>query len=322
MKKKERLVYYYDLSISVKSRDFDAPKPISVKEAFKLIQEVRAEKRTKELSKGNEFIYVSDLEWSDDDIISILINKSDKGMSDPVFTVPKEEKRRTIEKKEKEGQDFSVHIIIKLPNNDIDSALVIIEYCPGLSISTIKRLLNQILSNAKKECPDNFKQNHPDGEIDNYGKSKTYSVTCKCELDGHISNELKSDLDSGKVQSIELITDKEQYTSFDEEGRIQEKCKTLVLTLKDNEHPIRDQFNRITNVIKKQKDDYSKAKIKFKTSSGLNRTVEMQTTDGLAQAYVKKEKLDGFESDLKSSYDKLNKTILNKMKELLPSETQ
>jgi hypothetical protein len=44
----------------------------------------------------------------------------------------------------------------------------------------------------------------------------------------------------------------------------------------------------------------------------------MQTTDGLAQAYVKKEKLDGFESDLKSSYDKLNKTILNKMKELRP----
>jgi len=322
MKKTERLVYYYDLSISAKSRTFDAPKPISVKKAFELMQLVPLDKRTKELSKGNELIYASDLEWADGDIISILINKSDKGMSDPVFTIPKENKRRTAEKEEKEGQDFSVHMVIKLPNNNIDSALVLIEYCPGLSVSTIKRLLNQIISDAKKISPDDFKQMHPDGAIDNDGKPKKYNVTFKYELDGHISNELKYDLDHGKVQSIELITDKEQYTSFDEEGYIQEKCKTLVLTLKDNEHPILDKFNRIKNVIKKQKDDYSKAKVKFKTASNLDRTVEINTTDGLAQAYVKKEKLDGFEIDLKSSYDKLNKPILDKMKELLLPETQ
>jgi len=321
MKKTERLVYYYDLSISAKSRTFEASKPISVKKAFELIQLVPLDKKTKELSKGNELIYVPDLEWTDD-IICILINKSDKGMSDPVFTIPKENKRRTAEKQEKEGQDFSVHMVIKLPSNDIDSALVIIEHCPGLSVSTVKRLLNQIISDAKKISPDDFKQMHPDGAIDNDGKPKKYSVTFKCELNGHISNELKYDLDHGKVQSIELITDKEQYTSFDEEGYIQEKCKTLVLTLKDNEHPILDKFNRITNVIKQQKEDYSKAKVKFKTTTGIDRTVEINTTDGLAQAYVKKEKLDGFEIDLKSSYDKLSKPILDKIKELLLPETQ
>jgi hypothetical protein len=114
-----------------------------------------------------------------------------------------------------------------------------------------------------------------------------------------------------------LITDKEQFTQFDEDGYIKEKCKTLVLTLKDEEHPVQDKFNRIVNVIKKQKEDYSRAKIKFKTPTGVDRTVEMNTAEGLAQSYVKKEKLDGFELDLKSSYDKFSDPILGKMKDLL-----
>lgn len=316
MKKTERLVFFYDLSISASSRTFDAPKPISVRKAFELMQLVPEDQRNRELSKGREFLYVSDWDWTDS-TISILINKSDKGISDPVFTIPKEKKRRTAEKQEEEGQDFSVHMIVQLPDNDLDPALVIIEYCAGLGAFVVQRLLNHILNDAKKLSPNDFEQLHPDGALDNNGKPKKYNVTFKCELDGHISDDLKYDLDHGKVQSIELITDKEQYTPFDEDGYIKEKCKTLVLTLKDEDNPVKDKFNRIVGVFKKQKDDYSRAKVKFKTPTGVDRTVEMDTTDGLAQAYVKKEKLDGFEFDLKASYEKFSDPILSKMKELL-----
>jgi hypothetical protein len=316
MKKTERLVFYYDLSISASSRGFEAPKPISVKKAFELMQLVPLNQRVKELSRGNEHLYVADWEWTGD-IISILINKSDKGISDPVFTVPKENKRRTAEKQEEEGQDFSVHMVIQLPENDLKSALIIVEHCAGLGASTVKKLLNNLLIDAKKISPDDFEQIHPDGAVDNNGKPKKYNVIFKCELDGHISDDLKYDLDHGKVQSIELITEKEQYTNFDEDGYIKEKCKTLVLTLKDDEHPVKNKFNRILNVFNNKKDDYSRAKVKFKTSTGLDRTVEINTAEGLAQAYVKKEKLDGFELDLKSSYEKFNIPILSKMKELL-----
>lgn len=318
MKKKERLVYYYDLSISAKSRTFETPKPISVKKAFELMQLVPLDQRFKELSKGHEFLYVSDWEWTND-IISILINKSDKGMSDPVFTVPKERKRRTAEKLEEEGQDFSIHMLIQLPKNDLNPAIVITECCAGLSMSTVKKLLNQLLIEAKKISSDYFVQVHPDGALNNNGKPKTYSVNFKCELDGHISNELKYDLDHGKVQAIELITEKEQFTHFDEEGYIQERCKTLVLNLKDEQHPVMDKYDRIVKVFKQNSNEYSRAKVRFKTSTGLSRTVKMDTIEGLAQAYVKKEKLDGFDLDLKSSYDKFSQPILAKMKELLLS---
>ncbi|MEQ1641634.1 MAG: hypothetical protein ABL881_12550 [Novosphingobium sp.] len=47
----------------------------------------------------------------------------------------------------------------------------------------------------------------------------------------------------------------------------------------------------------------------------------MDTAEGLALAYVKKEKLDGFNVNLESSYEKFNNTILAKMEALLSQET-
>ncbi len=319
MKKTERSVFFYDLAIVAECRTFKAPKPISVRKAFELMELVPLEQRIKDMSKGREQLYVSDWKW-DGDIISILVNKSDKGISDPVFTIPKEKKRRTAEKQEKEGQDFSVHIVVQLPQDELDPALVLIEYCTGLGMFVVQRLFNQILHDAKALAPQDFEQNHPDGAVDDAGKPKKYNLVFKCQFDGHISDDLKYDLDNGKIQSIELITEKEKYANIDEDGYIQEKCKTLVLTLKDEENPVKDKFNRMKKVFAKKKDDYSRARIKFRTPTGVDRTVEMDTDTASAQSYVKKEKLDDFQFDLKSSYDNFCDAILGKMKELLVPE--
>lgn len=314
------MVFYYDLSIVAESRTFKAPKPISVRKAVELMESVPQEHRTKEMAKGREQLYVSDWKLSGD-ILSILLNKSDMGISDPVFTIPKEKSRRTAEKKEHEGQDFSVHLIVQLPQDDLEPALVLVEYCTGLGVFVIQRILNQILQDAKRLAPHEFEQTHPDGAIDDNGKPKKYNVTFKCQFDGHISDDLKYDLDNGKIHSIELITEKEKYSNIDEDGYIQEKCKTLVLTLKNEDTTIKNKFNRLEKIFSKKKDDYSRARIKFKTPTGVDRIVEMDTNDASAQGYVKKEKLDSFEFELKSSYDKFFDPILNKMQELLNSET-
>ncbi len=316
MKKTERLVSYYDLSIRAESRTFEAPKPISVRKAFQLMELVPIEKCLKDESKGREQFYISDWKW-EGDVISILVNKSDKGISDPVFTIPQKKQRRTAEKQEEEGQDFSVHIVVQLPQDDQQAALVLIENCVGLGVYAVQRLLNQILHDAKQLKPLDYEQFHPDGAVDDKGKSKKYNVDFKCEFEGHISDDLKYDLDNGKIQSIELITEKEKYTNIDEDGYIQEKCKTLVLTLKDE--GVTGKFNKIKNVFIKKKDDYSRARIKFKTPTGVDRTVVMDTNDVSAQGYVKKEKLDDFEFDLKSSYDKFCDALLERMKDLLRS---
>lgn len=319
MKKAERLVYFYDMSISSFSRTFDAPKIISVRRAFQLMEMIPRELRIRESSKGQEISYVADWEVQGD-LLCILVSKSDKSMSDPVFTVPKEGKRRTAEKEEKEGQDFSVHIVVKMGDNDHEPALVAIEHCAGLGIFVVQRLLDKILKDAKGLSPDDYEQFHPDGAVDEKGKPKKINIVHKCDFQGHLSDELKYDLSYGKVQAIELITEKDRYTSFDEAGYIKEKCKTLVLTLKDEDHPIKDKYDRIVNVFKRQQDQYDHAKIKFKTPEGIDRTVDMSTAEGLAQAYVKKAKLENFGVDLKSSYENFCPAILVKMKELFDPE--
>ena len=280
------------------------------------MQLVPKEERLKPMAKGRELLYVSDWNWAGN-LISILVNKSDKGISDPVFTVPQAQKRRTAVKQENEGQDFSVHILIQLPDDEIESALVIVEYCSGLGIFVVQRLLNQILDDAKKISPVDFVQLHLDGSVDANGDAKKCNVVYRCDFKGHISDELEYDLDNGKIQSIELITEKEKSQNFDEDGYIVEKCKTLVLTLKDEENPLTDKFSRIVKVFNKQKEDYSKARIKFKSPTGIDRTVEMDTAQGLVEAYVKRDKLEGFESDLLASYENFDDKIIEKMKGLL-----
>lgn len=319
MKKSERIVLFYDLIINAKSRNFEAPKGISVRYFFELIEKIPMKMRMKDVSKGREHLYISDWNWKGD-VITILFNKSDKEISDPVFTVPEEGKRRTAAKSEKEGQDYSAHALITLPKNENEPALFLVEQCAGLSVNVIKKLLDHLIRNAKDISPDAFEQVHPDGAIGTDGKPKKYNVNYHCEFQGHISDDLIYDLNHGKIHSIELITEREKFTHFDQDGYIVEKCKTVVLTVEDQKMKIKDRFKAIKNVVTGKKDDYSLARIKFKSPEGIERSVEMETSDLSTSGYVKKAKLDGFDTELQSSYDKLFGPIVGKMEAILKEQ--
>jgi hypothetical protein len=117
------------------------------------------------------------------DIISILVNKSDKGMSDPVFTIPKEKKGVQQKTGTRRTRFFCSHRCAT-STSDLDPALVLIEYCTGLGMFVVQRLFNQILHDAKALAPQDFEQNHPDGAVDDAGKPKKYNVVFKCQFDG------------------------------------------------------------------------------------------------------------------------------------------
>lgn len=317
MKKEERTIYFYDLDVEAHTGTFTAQKTISVRRAFELIALVPEGMRTTTIAKGQQRLYVADFEMNDDAIISILINKSDKSVSDPVFTVPEEGKRRTAEKEDKEGQDYSVHIVIKLGENDLNPALVAIEHCSGLGVHVIEKLLNKVIKDAKAISPNDFVQIHPDGATDKDGKPKKVNIIYKCNFEGHISDGLKDDLDKGKIQSIELITEKEKFTPFDEEGYIKEKRKSIFLTLKDENHSVKDRLDRIAKVFNKNKEKYQSAKIKFETAAGVPHTLDIDAAEGLTAGYVKKVKIESDKEEFQSSYDSFNKQILGKMKGLV-----
>lgn len=313
MKKDERLIYFYDLTVAAGSRTFDAPKTISVSKAFELIDLIPLDKRTRDTRSGDETLYIAD--WSQTaDTICLLVNKSDKAIADPVFTIPKRNMRRTANKSNDEGQDFSAHLVIKLQKNPSAPALAILEYCSGLGPFVVEKLLNRLLREAENLSPSDFSHPHPDGSVDRNGKPKTYNCRYKFEFEGHISDDLKNDLNLGKIQSIELIEEKQKSKDFDDEGNFQERSRSVAITLKDEKST--NKFHRITKMLKSQQDNYEQARIKFKTKEGIDRSVNM-TLDGIAEGYVKRGKLEGFGHELEGSYDKFCQPILSKMKELL-----
>lgn len=316
MKKKERMVYFYDVVIVPSSQTCATPSSISVQMALQLIEKLPKENRVQAYSHGQQHFYLED--WKNtSNGAALLINKSDKEIADPVFSEPAKKKRRTVKKVDEEGQDFSVHVLFKFPTNPAMPALALIESCNGMGIVVLQRFLSKLIDTAKPLTPAIYVQNHPDGSLNADGKLKTCNVRYHFRFDGHISDELIDDLNAGKIQSIELITDREKETPFDEEGYIVEKTKSLTLETLDEKHKIRNKGKKILDFITSKKADYSKARIKFVTDTGVPRTVDLDSNDAENNKYVKREKLSEFQHDLKGSYEAIHPELLAQMAKLL-----
>lgn len=319
MNKAERVVCFFDINMSAFSKQFSLPNPLSVRRAFELIGEIDEAERVRIIAKGMVKFYVPSFVFDQEkNLIYMLVNRSDKTIADPVFSIPEKSKRRVAKKAIEEGQDFSAHIVIKLPDDDMDSALLLLEYCPKINIVAVTRLFNTLLKFAKSNSPQDYVQPHPDGSIDSSGNSRMINVTHKFDSQGHVSDELKIDLNKGKVDFLELITEKDHCKPFDERDYIKEKHKSLFLTLDENKN-IADKFNWIKRVLNNQKSAYDYARIKFKTCENISRNVKtnLDLNMTVENVYLKKAKLAGFTEELQSSYEKCSQTILEKMIPLL-----
>lgn len=317
MKKDYRNVNFFDVNFSASSRGFTKPKKLTAVEAFNLMNKVPIDECFKDINNAQEHLYVSRWEVKSEQEIHILINKSDQTIPDPFFTNRKKKSRSPRRKKAGEGQDFSSHIIVKIPNKKSESGVMLVEQNTGMNTFIIKKLFDQILVNAKKYSPETFQQNHPDGSIDKEGNPKKYNVTFNLELDGHLSDKVKKDIDNGKVSFIELITEKNQNDKFDHDGYILERHKSVMLSVKDTDNSIKDKFDKITKLFSKKAKEFERARVRFKPFSGVERTLDFQILEGMEGVYIQKEKINGFKKELESSYDDFNIEIIDKMKTLI-----
>ena len=297
---------------------FDAPKPISIARAFELIEMLNPLICHKDYSKGRVRLYISDWDWDKSDrIIKILVNRSDKDVASPIFSDPNTKSRRKVEKKDGEGLDFSSHILIKLPSSDYDDALMLMEGCSGLSAPIIIKFLNSLLSDARQLPVSDFKRPHPDGSVDKGGKPTTYKVAYYLEHVGHISDDLKADINAGKIQSIELF-EKQKERHFDQEEYFIPKRKTLSLSLNEESVGLKKIYDLIPTLLKSAKENnYGAARIRFSTSSGEPRTLNLETDSKPENIYIKKESLKDFHPELESSYANFHVPLINEMKLLI-----
>ena len=315
MKKNERVILFFDLEITAEAKDNLSPKPLSIKCAFEILDKIPKENRIKYTSKEREALYISDIKQRNG-IITVLINKSDTTIADPVLSNPKIKERRVVSKKPNEGQDYSSHILLVTNENDPSQALALIESCQGLGASTIKFALESIIKNAETIAPENFTRTHPKGDVDKNGNPRKYGIKHIFTFKAHPSEQFKHDINNGTIHSIELIRNRTHNESFDTEGYFQEERSTLCIKPINKTSLIGRAFLPLSKILNSRATDYDKARIKFKTPEGLERSIsyDLHTPNNLE--YVKKEIISDFSEELKSSYDTINPQIENKMQDL------
>jgi len=292
---------------------------LSTKRCFELIDQLEHEERLKSYKNEGEIYYVQEIRWDDDDVCCLLINKCDKLAADPRISDPERAVWRTVEKAKTEGLDYSCHAVVRVSDDPLDAGLAIIEAVPGMAAPRVQQFLNAMLRLTKTHFPDEFKFPHPNGAVDGQGDPVTYSARMLISLDGHVSESLEHDLTEGVIGGVELITERNAEVQLDQAGYVREKKAQLEVSLSPTVAKGR-KVRILRHFLNSRSNAYEKAKIRFKTEEGDQRSVTVRSADftvGLDTAYVKRALVNGFERDLEQSYTALNEEMVEKLKSLL-----
>lgn len=321
-KNNERLIYYFDVSLNA---TFFSPKAGNVtltsmplKDLVDLLISQNKKNRVLRSNRAaTETSYISDIELSPDKkSCAILINRSDKSAADVVFSNPVKNIRKNVDKELDEGSDFSAHLLLWLDVQKNGTYLAYLEVCPGFPSVKIEKFLNDASHQCLIDNPKPFLREHPDGSIEKDGKPKMVKVRQRFEFRGHPSKDLLSELNNGHLESIDIIDPEYKNNIWDTEGYIVEHEK--VVHLKPSP---KDMKMKVFEVLKSvctqaHTKHYELARIKYRTKDDLPRTVTLETESmQLADdmKFIRKEKISGFKVKLRTSFEKLNPEVVEKM---------
>lgn len=331
-KKTERNVLFLDLNVKTKTRSpgiSGLPLVFTISDLFKKIDELRASGNVNVLKgtgSNKKEIYLADLEedkakkcWK------LLINVTDTSLADEVHRkIGGSDSRKVNKKGDGVGTDFSSHIVIKSKLEKNGSYVTLYEQSNALPVSLVSRYLNDLFLRLAKKYPSVFEIPHPKNSINAEGKSKMINTYCHCHFNGHVSNEFKNDLNSGKINDLKLIT-AELQTVVGYDSQKHPEIKEVQLPIEIDKGAILKAggnytfMNRIRKNIAKDLD-MQEIKISFKDSGGVSHTAKIDTVTGNlinSEKYVKKIKVTDFDQPLTTSVDLLHKPLIDQMIEHL-----
>ncbi|RYD96694.1 MAG: hypothetical protein EOP50_06395, partial [Sphingobacteriales bacterium] len=158
--KTERLIYFYDLLVKATSSGLANPKPLSVRDAFMLLDKLDANARKLSRANSKRSYAITDWELQDNRVFFIL-NLSDKTVADPFFSDLPANARRKVEKKESEGHEFSAHVVVKFPRNPVDPAVMLVEKSAGITVPRLNAVLRQLMRRVRLLDRKAFYQKDP-----------------------------------------------------------------------------------------------------------------------------------------------------------------
>ncbi len=317
----EREILFFDLKPKTISRKFKNLQPLDAKFLFIQLEKLfKKGTAFRQIKNKTETLYIADIQCKDN-LAQILINRSDKNVTDVVFSDVEKKKRRVIKKEDGEGNDYSAHIVWTLERVDglPDTYLFLLELSPGLGSRKIESFINYLLRKAKKDNPRDFSIKSPEGNVDSKGRIVKINVSYKIELHGHISDQFKEELERGRITFLELYTPKHNIP-FDDYSYTTERKKALQLTI-SNSGKLASKISLIKSICNRASSEgLEYLKVRFVTNENINRTAHIYTnTANLASdfLFIKKKRITNLSNAFLSSYDRLNDEIISNMIRLL-----
>lgn len=320
-KSKERTVSFYDLVLSAHTygKKLDLP-PLPLLNFLKRIQAWHVAGKCPQWGrKSAETVYLADIKVNaSNTLVELLVNRSDRDASDTVYSNPVGNTVRRLPKVAGEGSDFSAHVVMNLVPQG-NSYKVVLELAPGLPSGKIQHFLNYLIGFCIREDKAAHHVPDPSGALSPAGTPLTVLAYHKAELRGHPSLDFLNSINGGTLESIELVDKRKRNLSWDSNGHMKEVSRTINLRVGPKANA--PNFRRIKEAaIIAHQQNYSSAKVRFKTPDGIMSTVTFDTqSTQLANdvIYVKKERISGFSLPLEASYASLNSEIVKKMVRLL-----
>jgi hypothetical protein len=317
MKKNYREVLFFDAKFVTSSRSFTAPKQISASTLIKHIESLDLKKCRYEVLGGQEVYYIPDWKRVDENTVHLVINKSDKSLSDPTFSNVEEGTRRKVPKKVGEGQDVSAHVVLKPEYYGAgDARALLVMERSAISRTVLVSFFNYLLKQAAKKNENDYFQNHPDGELVN-GKPKKYKVSSRLSLNGHLCNDFLKSLDTGKILGIDLITQESTKSAIDQDEFLEEKRTIVEVQVKEGF--VGRVSSGVRKLIKERRvnQKFSHMRIRFEDCKGVphSETLDLDNPQ-VEEYYTRKERIRDLEN-LESSYENINDVIISRIESLI-----
>jgi hypothetical protein len=151
-----------------------------------------------EPAKGDNAILIRDMKIERDGVATLLLHHADAHAADPALMHIRNGKIRSAGKKANEGVAHAAHLLISTEKHLSVSgqSCALLERVPNLGRATVIAFLNRLLRIKAKNDDMEFKDNKT---------RRLKRARPKLESYQQLSPHLKTDLESGKLSSIELV---------------------------------------------------------------------------------------------------------------------
>lgn len=248
----------------------------------------------------------------------MLVNYVDPDAADPTLADPIKKRRRQVTKNEDEGLEHSAHILWKYGTKANNSPCTfLVEAATGLGSTRITKVLCALLRDASKGS-DIYTMDDPEGTRTASGAFKKIPVRPLIELSGHPSNEFLEDLKRGQLQEVELYTLRQHGVSWDSSGAAKID-RSSVRIKADPAKVTQKAFSLLKTITSGHTNDYEFARVKFKSESDLDHSVNVHSSSfNLVNEdkYVKKERITEIGDNLPTAFSAINVVIMSKIRSL------